>query len=378
MNRPDDISKASPPENATDNVSVGGEKPIDLRAQARKRRISRRRVILALSLSLMGGILLIWFMQQPAEDASESHTVHIEPTVIKGGTEKNVNSTAVIETLEPTEVALEQPSAGVKKTTDSGQTVSIGDLINQSLVDASEHPLDPVLAVAQLSMEEIDNQIADYTCVITSQVFIHGRLDKERRMRAKIRHTHEKEGQEKPFGVYLEFLSPRSLVGQEVIWVEGQNEGKLIAHAGSGFMRLKRMHISPDGPIAMRGSRYPIWDIGFRNLIQKMYEIGCCDRDDEDCQVIVTPGVKVEGRVCTLIEIKHEQEKEVFQFHHAKIYVDNERKIPIGYEGYAWPPTPEDSPPLMEKFYYTDMNLNVGLKDSDFDPENPKYRYPGW
>ena len=368
MNRPDDRSIPENPAGTSGN-------PVDLVAQARKRRISRRRVILALSLSLLGGVLLIWFMQKHPEDAVESHTVRIE------------DAAADPEPITPSALEVATPGTGNAQSdptqTGSGEEipqrpVELADLISQSLVDNAEHPLDPVLAVARLSIEEIDERIVDYECVITSQVFIDDRLDKERRMRAKIRHAIEKDGDQKPFSVYLDFLSPRSLAGQEVIWVEGANDGKLVAHAASGFLRLKRMHIAPDGPIAMRGSRYPIWDIGFRNLIEKMYEIGCCDRDDEDCQVIVTQGVKVEGRVCTLIEIKHEQEKETFQFHHAKIYVDNERKIPIGYEGYSWPINRDDPPPLMEKFYYTDMNLNVGLKDRDFDPGNPAYRYPSW
>jgi hypothetical protein len=374
MNRPDDIPKTG----LNDEVVAAEEKSVDLLALARKRRISRRRIILALSLSLLGGILLIWLLQKPPEDAVESRTVHIQPAVAEPEPDSITESMLPVSTGKPVGEASQSLIAAEEEDVESDRPVTIGDLISQVLVDNAEHPLDPVLAVAKLSMEEIDNRIQDYTCVITSQVFVDDRLDKERRMRAKIRHSHEKDGQPKPFAVYLDFLSPRKLTGQEVIWVEGQNDGKLIAHAASGFLRLKRMHVAPDGPIAMRGSRYPIWDIGIRNLIGKMYEIGCCDRDDEDCQVIVTPGVKVEGRVSTLIEIKHEAEKEIFQFHHAKIYVDNERKIPIGYEGYSWPQKPEDPPPLMEKFYYTDMNLNVGLTDSDFDPDNPDYSYPAW
>ena len=366
MDRPDEMSNLEPSE-PDDSV-----KPIDSIARLKQRRLSRRRVVAALTLSLLGGMILIWFMQQPAEDATESHTVHIQSDV--SDLETKVDP---VLSVDPPEV-----SVGLAESDDPevqpGGPVLLGDLISQSLVDKAEHPLDPVLAVAQLSMEEIDTTIRDYTCVITSQIFIHGRLDKERRMRAKLRHAGEIDGKRKPFGVYLDFLSPRSLKGQEVIWVEGMNDGKLVAHSGSGFLRLKRMHLEPDGPIAMRDSKYPIWDIGIRNLIEKMYEIGCCDRDDDDCQVIVTPGVKVEGRVSTLIEIKHDEQKEIFQFHHAKIYVDNERKIPIGYEGYSWPSGPDEPPPLMEKFYYTDMNLNVGLKDIDFDPENPDYRYPSW
>ena len=372
MNRPEDISKVVSPESSGETDG----KPTDWQIQSRKRRISRRRVILALSLSLLGGVVLIWLMQKPPEDAVESHTVHIQPAEVEP--EREVESTAAGEPVVPSVDPINGSSTTDPKEPAADRPVSIEDLISTSLIEAAEHPLDPVLAVAQLSMDEIDQQIDDYSCVITSQVFIDGRLDKERRMRAKIRHAHEKDGQANPFSVYLDFLSPRSVVGQEVIWVDGQNDGKLVAHAASGFIRLKRMHLTPDGPMAMRGSKYPIWDIGFRNLIAKMYEIGCCDRNDDDCQVSVTPGVKVEGRPCTLIEIKHEQEKESFQFHLAKIYVDNERKIPIGYEGYAWPPATGGEPVLMEKFYYTDMNLNVGLKDLDFDPDNPAYRYPSW
>lgn len=372
MNRPEDISKVVPPDGGKET----GGKSADWQAQARKRRISRRRVILALSLSLLGGILLIWLMQNPPEDAVESHTVHIQPAVVEP--EEEVVSSETIEPDVPAEEPAMEPLASEAAEPQPDQPVQIENVISQALVDTAEHPLDPVLAMAQLSMSEIDDRIDDYSCVITSQVFIDGRLDKERRMRAKIRHAKDADDDSKPFGVYLDFLSPRSIAGQEVIWVDGQNDGKLVAHASSGFLKLKRMHLAPDGPIAMRGSKYPIWDIGFRNLIAKMYEIGCCDRDDDDCLVTVTAGVKVEGRPCTQIEIKHEQEKEIFQFHLAKIYVDNERKIPIGYEGYTWPSAPGGEPPLVEKFYYTDMNLNVGFKDSDFDPDNPDYRYPSW
>ena len=377
MNRPEDISKPV----LAEGTKKTDEKAVDSPSHLRKQKISRRRIILALSLSLLGGVLLIWLMQNPPEDAVESHTVHIQPAEVEPGVEPEEVNASVTESVVPT-VESADPTQGSNTAEPEDATpdgpVLIDDLISQTLVETAEHPLDPVLAVAQLSLDEIDKRIDDYACVITSQLFLHGRLDKERRMRAKIRHAHEKDGESKPFSVYLDFLSPRAMVGQEVIWVEGQNDGKLVAHTASGFLGIKKMHLTPDGPLAMRGSKYPIWDIGFRNLIAKMYEIGCCDRDDDDCQVNVTPGVKVEGRACTLIEIKHEQEKEVFTFHLAKIYVDNERKIPIGYEGYSWPATPDGEPILMEKFYYTDMNLNVGLKDADFNPDNPAYRYPSW
>ena len=41
-----------------------------------------------------------------------------------------------------------------------------------------------------------------------------------------------------PFSVYMKFLAPENLKGQEVIYVEGANDGNLIGHAGSGLMAL--------------------------------------------------------------------------------------------------------------------------------------------
>ncbi|MGN6136394.1 MAG: DUF1571 domain-containing protein, partial [Aureliella sp.] len=36
---------------------------------------------------------------------------------------------------------------------------------------------------------------------------------------------------------------------------------------------------------------------------------------------------------------------------------------------------PGDPPPLEEEYTYLDVQLNVGLKDIDFDPENPAYNF---
>ncbi len=67
-----------------------------------------------------------------------------------------------------------------------------------------------------------------------------------------------------------------------------------------------------------------------------------------------------------------------FEFHISKIYLDDKLGIPIAYEGYLWPENEGEDPPLLEKYYYTDIQLNVGLTDADFDPANEDYDYPAW
>ena len=99
MNRPEDISKVV----STKRSGEADERPVDWQAQLRKRRISRRRVILALTLSLLGGILLIWLMQNPPEDAVESHTVHIQPAEVEPEKDDDVAVSAepVVPAVEP-------------------------------------------------------------------------------------------------------------------------------------------------------------------------------------------------------------------------------------------------------------------------------------
>ena len=128
----------------------------------------------------------------------------------------------------------------------------------------------------------------------------------------------------------------------------------------------------------MSGNRYPIYQIGFRNLIVKMKEFGENDRKYGECEVKIKRNVEVDNRKCTLLEITHPVKRKHFDYHIAKIYIDNEYEIPTGYEGYLWPEKEGEDPPLLEKYFYLELKLNCEFEDVDFDVTNPKYDYPGW
>lgn len=249
--------------------------------------------------------------------------------------------------------------------------------ISQQLIDEAEHPFDPLLEIADKSIKFIDENIVDYRARLTSQVRFAGEIQPEKQLEVKIRHANESGGSEVPFSVHTKFIFPKKDAGQEAIWVEGGNDGKLVAHT-TGLLNIKRFYLDPIGPIAMKGNRYPVWDIGFRNLIVKMAEIGRSDRKHGECQVTVQRQVTINGCVCTRFEAIHPHQREHFQFHIARIYIDDARNIPVAYEGYGWPENPTDEPPLIEKYYYTQIKLNLGLKDVDFSCENTDYGYPSW
>ena len=259
----------------------------------------------------------------------------------------------------------------------------LANMVSDEVIDAAGHPLEPVLKMAEEGLRRMDRQINDYTATITSQVTINKTLQPEKSIFCKIRHPKTVEaglalpGQEVPFSVYLKMLAPSSIAGQEAIWVKGQNDDRLIGHT-TGLLNVKRAYLDPTARMAMRGSLHPIYEIGFYNLVKKMREVGTRDLQYPDCSVTVTRDVSVGDMNCTLIEIKHQQEDPKFEFHIAKIYIDQRRDILVGYEGFLWPKKEGDPPLLKEKYFYTDLKINVGLTEDDFSPDNEDYDYPSW
>ena len=115
--------------------------------------------------------------------------------------------------------------------------------------------------------------------------------------------------------------------------------------------------------------------MGIENLISTMIEKGEAGLGSTDCTVGIDRSLEIDGRKCSLITITFEKQREGLDFHQAHIYFDDERNIPVGYEGYWWPDEPGGEPKLMESYFYKDLKLNVGLTDADFDPQNPDYNY---
>jgi hypothetical protein len=194
-------------------------------------------------------------------------------------------------------------------------------------------------------------------------------------MNIKVRNRRERANGRQPFSIYMRFLRPNAVKGREVIYVEGHNSNNLVAHE-SGVLGMIRVNLAPNGTLAMRGNRYPITDAGIENLVEKLIERGTRDRAQGLCDVQFFENAKVMDRTCTMIQVKHEEEKEPLDFHIGRIYIDDEHQVPIRYEAYLWPAPGETELPLLESYTYAKLKINVGLKDEDFDPNNKNYEFP--
>jgi hypothetical protein len=240
----------------------------------------------------------------------------------------------------------------------------------------SKHPLEPALERAREGLKLIEETVEDYTATIIKRERINGTLSENEFVLAKIRNRKVKDGKVVvPFAVYLKFLKPDSVAGREVIWVEGANDNKLIAHE-TGLLGFKRFYLPPEGFLAMMGQRYPITDIGIQNLIEELIVRGTSDLKHDECEVTFYKGAKVDKYVCTLIEVLHPVQRDYFTFYRAHIFIDDELGVPVRYAAWSWPTEPGGEPVLEEEYTYRNIKLNVGLTDADFDPDNEAYSYP--
>lgn len=225
-----------------------------------------------------------------------------------------------------------------------------------------EHPLAPVVRVLNDVLTNIDQNVRDYTCTLIKQESLDGELGEQQHIMMKVRNQ--------PFSVYMVFLKPYQ--GREVLFVDGVNNNEMTV-LDVGFKRhLGPLSLDPNGMVAMRGQRHPITEVGLRNLTAKLVAGKTAEMKFMECNVTSNPNIKIGDRPTTLIQIEHPVPRKEFATHITRIFLDNELRVPICYDGYLWPEAPGQSPPLDSRYTYANLKLNVGLAARDFDSTNPE------
>ena len=244
-----------------------------------------------------------------------------------------------------------------------------------------KHPLVPALLLGYEGIQYLQQHVRDYEGVLISRERINGKLRDYESMNVKIRRRQEKDGKVTvPFSVYLYFNGPKKLKGREVLFVQGRDDNKMLArNGGSSHLQDITMSLDPLSPRAMRDHRYPITEIGMEVLARRLIEVGHeslqIDRERQECEVKSRDGAKINGQTCRVIQVKFPARRDKLRFHLARIFVEQDRPIPIRYEAYGWPSSEGAAPPLLEEYTYLNVKLNRGLTDLDFDRDNPAYRF---
>jgi hypothetical protein len=262
-----------------------------------------------------------------------------------------------------------EDAAGRPQTGSAADSAARPALTEQQLLE-SKHPLAPAWKLARDVVAHIEKDVRDYTAVLVSRERFDGKYV-DRKTFIKVRHQ--------PFSVYFRPLEPASSKGDEAIYVEGKNNGEVLAHttgvAGWLVSTFKgNLSLDPKGSRLMKDQHYPMTEVGILNLARRLKDQAAKDMRYEDCEVTFTD-VQFDGRPCTCVTVVHPQRCKEFLFYKAKVYVDKKRDVPLCYESFDWPEKPGKEPQLIERYEYRDLKLNPGLTDLDFDVKNPKYDF---
>ena len=257
-----------------------------------------------------------------------------------------------------------RPAYQVADRTEASQAAGVAPL---GPGQANEHPLMSTLRWAYTGLGQIE-KLQDYSATLAKRERIGGKVLDYEYMFIKVRH--------RPFSVYMYFLGPPDLKGREVIYIDGQNGGNMLAHGtGMQYTMFGTLKLRPDGPVAMRNERYPLTELGILNMTRRLVEVGEKDIKYGECDVKYYDGAKINNRVCTCIEVVHPVPRRNFLFHLARVFVDKDYNVPIRYESYDWPHEKGAAPELMEEYTYLNLKLNNGFTDADFDTRNPNYKF---
>jgi hypothetical protein len=240
----------------------------------------------------------------------------------------------------------------------------------------SNHPLAPALKIAYESYDFLTSEVQDYSCRVVKREQVDGRLRPYEYFDAKVRQEWREGGRlVHRRGVYLKYAAPTSIAGRQVLWVDGQNDNKLIVRRGGKRFNYITVELSPDSDTILRESNYSPADMGMLTIVRNLIEVGQQDMRHDECEVKFFRDVKIDKRPCTCIQVSHPERREHFKYHIARIYVDDEYPIPLRYEAYDWPEEEGGKAVLLEEFTFQNIQLNVGFADAEFRRDYPAYGF---
>ena len=154
------------------------------------------------------------------------------------------------------------------------------------------------------------------------------------------------------------------------MYVAGQNDNKMVV-LEAGFKRyLGKMNLDPKGTLAMKGQKHPITRVGIRNLTAKLIKM--CEAETKFAECEVTTNAEHQDQRPAHDDGSSHPSRSAAELpsHVARIFFDNELRVPIHFDAYLWPAQAGGKPPLEESYTYQNLKINNNFTARDFDANN--------
>jgi outer membrane lipoprotein-sorting protein len=216
----------------------------------------------------------------------------------------------------------------------------------------------PVQQLVTGAVEQF-KKVADYTCRLNKTVRKHDELYEDKNISVKYK---------KPRHYYFRWESG-SERGREVIFVDGRHNGKIVAHPG-GPLKLITFHLDPEGYLAMKENRHSLKNSGMEKILSLIESnVALADAKNLDAISLIGKG-DFDGKPVHIVEGRFPK-NQGFYAYRIRLYFSPDIKLPLKATIYDW------SEQLIEDYEFHELDINVGLSEEDFDPDNPNYSYRG-
>lgn len=212
-------------------------------------------------------------------------------------------------------------------------------------------------------METSYARVADYTALFRRRERIDGEWRPEEISVLKF---------QRPFKVYMRWLSGPS-EGREAIYVEGTNKNKVVIHEPRGLASFFTFLLDPGGWRILEDSRYPFTEIGIGRLIERIGRDARQAWAKKELHLLDRGKKKAMGREVREIEgILPREQKAGYGSYRMVVSIDEENGLPIQASIYDWDNV------VTGEYVYSDLRVNPGLNEIDFESSNPAYYFPKW
>jgi len=221
-------------------------------------------------------------------------------------------------------------------------------------------------------VDQLDT-VSDYVATFYKREQIGGAMGDGQVMKIKLRHA--------PFSVYMRWLVGDK--GREVLYVDGENNGKMLVKVGGVRGRLLPcIKLDPTGSLAMRESRHPITMVGLKNLAAEIlaHREEELERSELKLTCRIVDGPQFDDRPCYCFIVDYDNPQVRAPYRRSIQYVDKEYLIPVCVKNYGWSTNADgtshepDESSLIEHYSYSGVRINSRLADIDFDRANSNYR----
>jgi hypothetical protein len=222
-------------------------------------------------------------------------------------------------------------------------------------VSPMDYPIQ-LMAEAQRSFQGV----RDYSCLFVKREKIQGQLGAENLIDMRVRNQ--------PFSVYLRWVGPPNLAGQEACYVAGANNGQLRVHSTGIAGAVGFVSVATNDPRVMQNNRHPITEAGIGHLIEIYSQRWEVERRLNKTTVHVGEFQYNQKRCIRVELIRPDNQGGQFYSYRTLLYFDKGTHLPIRVESYDWPkPGGPPGGELFETYSYANLKLNPGVPDAVFN-----------